>query len=118
MGYQTDLLGKFEITPELTTEDFNWLVAFNEERHEPEIVKYSYYCQWVPSLDGKFLQWDQNEKFYSYVEWLEYLIKEFFIPKGYKLNGTVTWSGEETGDLGKIIVKDNVVEVKKGKIVY
>jgi hypothetical protein len=34
------------------------------------------------------------------------------------LNGEITWEGEDSNDLGKIIVTDNVVEVKTGTITY
>lgn len=53
--------------------------------------------------------WDEGEKFYNYVEWLEYLIKSFLIPWGYTLNGEVQWRGEDWSDNGTISVTDNVV---------
>lgn len=118
MGYTTNFEGKLKITPKLSLDDYTWLVRFNEERHEDKKVPWGYYCQWLPTDDGEYLEWDGSEKFYSYVEWLKYLVKEFFKPKGYKLNGEITWEGEEQGDVGKIIVEDNKVSTKEGKIVY
>jgi len=41
------------------------------------------YCQWIPSEDGTAIAWDGGEKFYDYVEWLEYLIKHFLHRWGY-----------------------------------
>ena len=76
------------------------------------------WCQWTPSEDGAEILWDQGEKFYRYVEWLEYLIEHFLQPWGYTLTGAVEWDGEDREDLGQICVKDNVVETKYGKIVY
>lgn len=76
------------------------------------------WCQWVPSSDGTAIEWDGGEKFYSYVEWLEYLVENFLGKWGYKLNGTVTWEGEDRSDKGKIIVKDNVITTKRGRTVY
>ena len=76
------------------------------------------WCGWCITEDGKFLEWDGGEKFYNYVEWLEYLIKNFFEPWGHKLNGTITWVGEDNSDLGKIEVKKNVVTVKAGTVTY
>lgn len=64
------------------------------------------------------IAWNGHEKFYDYVEWLEYLVENFLKPWGYKLNGTVTWQGEDSGDFGKIIVKENVVSTKRGRKVY
>ena len=64
------------------------------------------------------LEWDGGEKFYYYIEWLKYLIDKFFQPWGVILNGEIEWTGEDRDDLGKIVVKDNVVNGKQGKIVY
>ena len=71
------------------------------------------WCQWIPSEDGTSIEWDEGEKFYSYVEWIEYQIEHFFQPWGIVLDGTVRWCGEESGDLGKITIKDNVVSVRE-----
>ena len=69
------------------------------------------WCQWIPNEDGTAIEWDGNEKFYNYSEWLFYLINKILAPNGYVLNGSVTWQGEETGDVGKIHVKDNVITI-------
>lgn len=74
------------------------------------------WCQW--ETNGSHLGWNGSEKFYSYVEWLQYLIEHFFSKWGVILNGEVTWEGEDSNDRGKIIVVDNVVSTKKAKIVY
>lgn len=87
--------------------------------HEPNIIDFnnqpstqpSLWCQWTPNEDGTAIEWDGGEKFYSYSEWLFYLINKILAPNGYVLNGTVTWQGEETGDVGKIKVVDNVITV-------
>lgn len=71
----------------------------------------SLWCQWVPTEDGTAIEWDGGEKFYAYSEWLFYLINKVLAPNGYTLNGTVIWQGEETGDVGKIHVVNNVVTV-------
>jgi hypothetical protein len=76
------------------------------------------WCQWVPTEDGTGIGWNGAEKFYNYVEWLDYLIKHFLKPWGLVLNGEVEWQGEDQGDVGKIIVKDNVVTTKKAKITW
>jgi hypothetical protein len=72
------------------------------------------WCQW--NIVGNRLKWDGAEKFYHYVEWLEYLIEHFFKRWGYTLNGEVLWEGEWREDMGKIIVKDNVVEKSKDHV--
>lgn len=75
------------------------------------------WCQWILS-DNKTLEWDGGEKFYYYTEWLGYLINNFFEEWGIKLNGEVTWKGEESEDLGKIVIKNNNVQVLYGEISY
>lgn len=125
MGYTTEFKGRFEITPGLTDADRKFLIDFNAARHgsnltpDPDVP--GFYCQWTvqseePGVD--FLVWDGGEKFYNYVDWLEYLLENVFKPKGYTLNGEVTWQGEDPSDIGKIEVDDNVVNVKRGRVVY
>lgn len=78
------------------------------------------WCQWIVEGEGteQALKWDGGEKFYEYVAWLKYLIDNFFKPWEVKLNGEVEWIGESNDDRGKIVVKDNVVEVYEGTVVY
>lgn len=68
------------------------------------------WCQWVPNEEGTELEWDEGERFYNYVEWLEYLVENFFKPWGYVLNGLVKYVGEDSDDRGAIRVTDNLVE--------
>jgi hypothetical protein len=35
------------------------------------------YCQWTPNKEGITIEWDTGEKFYGYIEWIEYLINQF-----------------------------------------
>lgn len=86
--------------------------------NEPPSTQPGLWCQWIPSEDGIAIIWDGGEKFYNYVEWLEYIIKNFLEPWGYKVNGEVKWTGEEPYDLGIIRVTDNVVEVLEAEITY
>ncbi|MGN6107778.1 MAG: hypothetical protein ACTHU0_21910 [Kofleriaceae bacterium] len=69
----------------------------------------------MPNADGSALLWDQNEKFYEYIPWLEYLITTYLKPWGYTLNGKVTWQGEHMDDRGQITVKNNRVSSKRLK---
>lgn len=61
------------------------------------------WCQWVPTDDGEALVWDEAEKFYAYVNWLKYLASHFLHPWGRALSGSVTWQGEESSDMGRIV---------------
>ena len=72
----------------------------------------------MPTEDAAGLEWDGGEKFYDYVEWLQYLITNFYGPWGYTLNGQIAWSGENSGDVGRITVKDNVVSRRAGEAAY
>jgi len=67
------------------------------------------WCQWVPTGDCDGIEWNGTEKFYNYVEWLQYLIANFLGPWGYVVNGRVSWRGEEHSDVGVLVVKNNVV---------
>jgi len=75
------------------------------------------WCQWIP-FNNFSLEWDRGEKFYNYTLWLEYIIKHFLKRWGYNLNGEVIWYGENSEDIGKIIIKENKILIKSGKIVY
>ena len=83
------------------------IVDFNQQPS----TQPSLWCQWVPNEDGTAIEWDGGEKFYAYSEWLFYIINKILAPNGYTLNGTVVWQGEETGDVGKIHVVNNVITV-------
>ena len=82
----------------------------------PPATQPSLWCQWI--IFGDELVWDEGEKFYNYVEWLEYLISNFFAPQGYVLNGEILFEGEDSEDFGTIVVTDNHVEVNYGIRVY
>jgi len=68
---------------------------------------------WVISeSDGiYYLEWDGAEKFYYYIQWLEYLINNIFNKNGILLNGDIKWFGEDREDIGVISVTDNNVEI-------
>lgn len=76
------------------------------------------WCQWIANDEGTELVWDEGEKFYNYVEWLDYLIETFLKLWGYTLNGEVQWYGQDREDIGKIEVTDNAVKTKAGIITY
>lgn len=71
------------------------------------------WCQWVLTEDMTGFEWNGDEKFDNYVEWLNYIINNFLKPWGYVLSGEVLWRGEEFRDAGKIVVIDNTVNIKR-----
>lgn len=88
------------------------------DHNTPPETQPSLWLQWNINDDHEHLEWDGSEKFYSYIEWLEYLIEKIFDPKGYKLNGEIEWTGEDPDDRGMIKVVDNKVTVYEAKISY
>ena len=84
------------------------IVEFNQEPS----TQPSLWCQWIPNEEGTAIEWDGNEKFYAYNDWIFYIINKILAPNGYTLNGVVTWQGEETGDVGKIVIVDNVITIR------
>lgn len=87
--------------------------------NQPPSTQPSLWCQWeINPLDRQTISWDGGEKFYNYVEWIEYIIDRVLAPRGYLLSGSVTWQGEDHGDVGKISIKDNKVFVATGKVAY
>jgi hypothetical protein len=75
------------------------------------------WCKWEMDEDQKTIQWNGAEKFYDYVEWMQYLIDVVLAPKGYVVNGEIEWQGEERDDKGLLCVVNNVVTTK-GAVTY
>jgi len=92
----------------------------------PDVVDYnsppstqpSLWCQWLLQEDNQTIEWNGAEKFYMYIEWIKYLIDKILKPRGYFVNGEVYWFGEDREDLGKIIIKNNDVTIKTGRIAF
>lgn len=122
MGYTTEFIGSFKLDKQLKESERKILQTFSETRQggniEPFEGRPGLWCDWQPNSDGTAIIWSGAEKFYNYVEWLEYIIKHFIEPWGNKLNGEVEWYGEDRDDVGKIIVKDNKVETIEGGVYY
>jgi hypothetical protein len=88
------------------------------DHNRPPRTQPGLWCQWRPSDDGMTIQWDGGEKFYDYIEWLQYIVKNFLAPKQYVLNGQVTFQGEDNEDFGIINVENNVIKVANGRRSY
>jgi hypothetical protein len=86
------------------------IMAYND----PPSTQPSLWCQWRPNDEGTAIVWDEGEKFYSYVEWLQYLVTQILAPRGYSITGDVSWTGEDSSDIGVISVKDNVIKTYVG----
>lgn len=121
MGYNTDFIGSFKLNKKLDNKMSAFLFEFNEIRHNGN-SKYKGtpgdWCQWAPSSDNLAIEWNEEEKFYNYIEWIEYLVVNFLNPKGYVLNGEVEWHGEDFDDRGKISIINNAVTAKYAQTTY
>lgn len=86
------------------------------------------WCQWVPTPEGDAIEWDGGEKFYSSVEWMQYLIDHFIghhpianklypevfpFLQGHTCNGVIKAQGEDMDDRWKLIVTDNKITVEE-----
>lgn len=111
-------------------EDETGVISFNE----PPASQPSLWCNFLPTEDGTAIRWNECEKTYEGYAWIKYLIDHFLKPKAkthnmespsfkdftynHICNGELIAQGEDPTDHWKIVVKDNVVSVKKGRIVY
>lgn len=86
--------------------------------NHPPSTQPGLWCKWCPTADRTAIEWDGGEKFYDYIQWIEYLIARVLEPEGYRLNGTVQWWGQDHTDYGCIVVSNNVVVVQRGQQVY
>jgi hypothetical protein len=86
--------------------------------NKPPSTQPSLWCDWIPTDDGLFIEWNGGEKFYNYVEWITYIVDKILKPHGYILSGEVTWQGEDSYDRGMIVAKDNVITTKTGRWIY
>lgn len=114
MGYTTDFTGRIELDRELSDSEAQAIRDYAEERHTPNVDGApSYYCQWEPSKDGRGIEWDGGEKFYSSPEWMQLVLDKFITPLGIKANGYIDAHGEDNGDIWRLFVTDNVVTTKR-----
>ena len=90
------------------------------DRNNPPPGQPSKWCQWVPTADGNYIEWDKMEKFNFPLDWMQYLIDHFLgdNPKakpylsflqGHTLNGEMNAEGEADDDRWILRVVDNKV---------
>lgn len=92
-----------------------------EERHPsvlgpntPPAMQPGLWCQWVPTHDGRFFIWNGTEKFYHYIEWLQYLIDAFFKRWHYTIHGGVLWQAKDNEeDRGTMVVSHNIISIHR-----
>uniref|UniRef100_A0A6M3LVW2 Uncharacterized protein n=1 Tax=viral metagenome TaxID=1070528 RepID=A0A6M3LVW2_9ZZZZ len=155
MGYTTTFRGKIAVVPKLNKEEIEYLKKFSATRRmirgkgeyycgtgdagqdrEADITSYnappptqpSLWCQWIPTVDGKYIEWNGAEKFHDAEKWMWYLIHNFLKPQpiakvrhpglfafleGHQCDGLIRAQGEDSTDKWKLIVTVNDVRVEK-----
>jgi hypothetical protein len=121
MGYTTNFKGKFELSKEPTIKvliAIDSLEDMGEDRPEGPAPWPDGYCQWQMTRDKMGIEWDGNEKFYDYVDWLQAIIDNILTPAGIALTGEVTYQGESWDDAGVLrVVGCQVVKEETGVVV-
>tara|TARA_B100000287_G_scaffold199541_1_gene188573 strand:- start:2419 stop:3009 length:591 start_codon:yes stop_codon:yes gene_type:complete len=95
---------------EIEVESYDGSTFKTDSYNNAPIGQPGLWCKWVPTDNGKEIEWNGHEKFYDYTEWIEYIIEHFLTPWGRTLNGQVRFYGEGIDDRGVIYIKDNKVE--------
>lgn len=108
MGYTTDFTGAVQLGRKLTMAEAKELLEIADSQNAEKFTGIDAYFQWVPANTLEHIVWDGNEKFYKYVEQLQWLCK-WLAERGVSANGSIFWQGEETGDTGTLAVADNQV---------
>lgn len=121
MGYAVYYGGALKITPPLKQGDHEILIQIIDESRSDSAAHQIYrkmskdcaqlfHFPLAVSEDGELLLSDSEEQREGLEDWLSGLIKHFFRPRGYSLDGEVQYSGDEECDRGTVYVKGNNVE--------
>jgi hypothetical protein len=123
MGYDVYYNGEIAVTPALTESDAAVLraAANREDTEETRAIFKAIAASPEPDLpyhagllevseDREYILPEQDESRHGFRMWLILLIEHYLAPRGYVLNGEVTWESEDRDDCGTIFVKDNQVE--------
>lgn len=123
MGCDVYYKGEIAVTPALTESDAAVLRAVtNLERTDDTKAFFAavaaspesdlpYHAGLLEiSEDREFLVPEEDESRHGFRLWLKLVIEHYLAPRGYVLEGEVTWEGEDRDDFGTIFVKDNQVE--------
>lgn len=108
MGYTTEFTGAVNLGRKLTMAEAKELLEIADSDRAMKFTGIDAYFQWVPAETLEHIVWDGNEKFYKYVEQLQWLCN-WLRERGISANGDLYWQGEETGDTGTITVIENAV---------
>lgn len=114
MGYTTKFSGAITLSRKLTLKEAReWMTLYESDGPYPDQEGMPLgRLQWVPSFTLDAIVWDGQEKFYDYVEWMQWLLGWLTL-KGIVANGALYWSGENITDHGEIIVENSTVRVSQ-----
>jgi hypothetical protein len=116
MGYTTKFTGSIALSRKLTFNEARDLLEMADDcERTAKASGVRSYLQWVPTETLDAIVWDGNEKFYEYVPLMKWLCGSWLLERGIGANGELMWSGEDSSDVGQIIVRDNVVEAIEGR---
>lgn len=122
MGYDVYYNGEVAVTPALTegnaavvraatnledTEETRVLFAAIAASPEPDLPHHAGLL--TISEDREFILPDQDESRHGFRLWLKLVVEHYLAPRGYVLNGEVTWEGEDRDDSGTIFVKETTL---------
>jgi hypothetical protein len=150
MGYTTEFSGQVAIEPPLSSEEIEFLTKFAKtrrmdrkngpyfvdgtgfhgqgkdadiiDRNVPPEGQPGLWCKWVPTEDGKFIEWDGGDYFYASEQWMRYLVEHFLKPGHiadlpflgeHTLNGSILAQGEDMRDRWKLHVVNNEVSSER-----
>ena len=99
-----ECLIKYGVDGQLYVKDNNVAVICHKGYIKQQITYQPWIGSFIPRFSWKYfpeeqaIRWDRSEKFYCYVEWIQYLIDYVLAPRGYVLNGHVeTFNDADNG---------------------
>jgi len=124
MGYPVYYSGAIEVQPPLSdahaqlieafvnledSEDLRPTLEAIKSSEEPDLPYHS--GQTYISEDSSKIEACQGEQRHGLRLWLVHLVKHFFIPQAFTLNGEISWdASDDPEDRGCIYIKDNAIE--------
>jgi len=116
MGYSTRFTGRFDFDKPLplgVIESMRKLQGV-DTRDLSGAAYPGMFCQWILTNDLMGVKWDGEEKFYQWEEWLNWLVRNFFLPNAVNITGRVAFQGEDIEDAGYIeVLEGNRVVVTR-----
>jgi hypothetical protein len=116
MGWYTGFEGHFKSNKPFSEKVKKWLQKYKDD---PSLHSLGGNPWTVSSKNNRILEpegcaWKASGD--EYIAWLKYIIPKLE-KRGYVLNGTVLWKGDDyPEDVGKIVVKNNKLSAYDGKI--